>query len=133
MDDLARELTLRGRRQAERIAAWLKKRLSPSTRILVSPSVRTRQTAQHLIEDFQIVAELAPGASPFIVLESAGWDRPATGCTVIVGHQPYLGEVVGTLLQCPTVHIGKGALWWLRRRENDGRISVRAVIEPKLV
>ena len=43
--DLERTLTTKGERQAQRMAEWLNQRLAHSTRILVSPAVRTQQTA----------------------------------------------------------------------------------------
>jgi len=47
-EDLARKLTSKGERQAERMAEWLNRRLSHSTRILVSPAVRCQETAKAL-------------------------------------------------------------------------------------
>ena len=45
LDDLDRPLTPKGERQAQRMAEWLNHRLAHSTRILVSPALRTQQTA----------------------------------------------------------------------------------------
>jgi len=53
-DDLARELTKKGHRQAERMAKWLKPRLEGDWRILVSPSKRTLQTVAPLNHDFAV-------------------------------------------------------------------------------
>ena len=47
-DDLARALTPKGERQAERMAEWLNRRLAHSTRTLVSPALRCQQTAKAL-------------------------------------------------------------------------------------
>jgi phosphohistidine phosphatase len=41
-------LTAKGERQAQRMAEWLNQRLAHSTRILVSPALRTQQTAKAL-------------------------------------------------------------------------------------
>ena len=46
--DSARELTDKGRKQADLVAAWLKPRLPKNTRIIVSPTQRTQQTASAL-------------------------------------------------------------------------------------
>ena len=43
--DLARQLTIKGRRQAKDMAGWLRARLPKQTRIIVSPAQRARQTA----------------------------------------------------------------------------------------
>ncbi|WP_204271061.1 histidine phosphatase family protein, partial [Escherichia coli] len=45
-DDLQRALTPKGERQARRMAAWLNHRLPATTRVLVSPALRCRQTAE---------------------------------------------------------------------------------------
>ena len=42
--DMARRLTLKGLRQAQDVAGWLRPRLAKHTRIIVSPAQRTRQT-----------------------------------------------------------------------------------------
>jgi phosphohistidine phosphatase len=62
-DDLERALTPKGERQAQRMADWLNQRLAHSTRILVSPSLRTQQTAKALDKSFKTLPALAPAAS----------------------------------------------------------------------
>jgi hypothetical protein len=47
-DDLGRALTERGRKQAERMAAWLGPRLPATTRIIASPALRCQQTVAAL-------------------------------------------------------------------------------------
>lgn len=69
--DLARRLTSKGERQAERMAAWLNQRLSESTRVLVSPAQRTQQTAQALQRPFKTVATIDPQASVDDLLAAA--------------------------------------------------------------
>ena len=97
LPDLARELTGRGRKQASRMADWLTPRLPPDVRILASPAVRTRQTAQALGREVEIDESLAPGASAEAVLAAAGWPD-AVHPVLIVGHQPTLGRVAARLL-----------------------------------
>lgn len=124
-DDLARPLTPKGERQAARMAEWLNQRLAQSTRVLVSPAVRTQQTAQALGRPFRTVAALAPGAEVQAVLRAARWpDSPEP--VLVVGHQPVLGLVAAQLLagvEQPW-SIKKGAAWWLRQRERDGSRAV---------
>jgi phosphohistidine phosphatase len=43
-DDMARRLTVRGEKQAKRMAGWLDRQLPHNTRILVSPAIRSEQT-----------------------------------------------------------------------------------------
>ena len=47
-DDLSRQLTVKGEKQAVRIATWLDRHLPKGVRILVSPARRTEQTAKAL-------------------------------------------------------------------------------------
>jgi phosphohistidine phosphatase len=124
-DDLERELTAKGRRQAERMAEWLDERLPDSARILVSPAARTMQTVEPLRRRFKTLPALAPERSVDDLLAAAEW--PAAGDTVlIVGHQPTLGMAAARLL-CGADQawsVKKGTVWWLARRERDGIVEV---------
>lgn len=124
-DDLERELTSKGRRQAERMAQWLDQRLPDSARVLVSPAARTQQTVAPLGRRFKTVPALAPERSVDDLLAAAGW--PAADETVlVVGHQPTLGMVAARLL-CGADQawsVKKGAVWWLERRERKGQVQV---------
>lgn len=133
--DIDRELTAKGRRQANHMAAWLKPRLPDDIRILVSPARRTQQTAAALGLDFSTLEEIAPGASPYEVLEAAGWPNGGQN-VLIVGHQPTLGEVASRLLQSamPSQSIKKGAVWWFTARHGDARdIVLRAMLSPDIM
>lgn len=124
-DDLERELTKKGRRQAERMAEWLQARLPPTARILVSPAARTQQTALPLARQFATVDALAPERGVDELLHAAGWPE-AGGTVLVVGHQPTLGMVAARLL-CGSEQawpVKKGAVWWLERRERGGRVEV---------
>lgn len=124
-DDLQRPLTPKGERQAARMAEWLNHRLAQSTRVLVSPAVRTQQTAKALDRSFKTVAGLQPGADVSALLQAARW--PDGGEPVlIVGHQPTLGLLAARLLAGvdQAWPIRKGAVWWLRRRERNGQAQV---------
>jgi phosphohistidine phosphatase len=119
-DDLERALTPKGERQAARMAEWLNQRLAESTRILVSPAVRTQQTAQALGRPFRTVPALAPDADVEAVLRAARWPQ-ASEPVLIIGHQPVLGQVAARLLTGldQAWSVKKGAVWWLRQRERD--------------
>ncbi len=131
--DLERELTGRGRKQASRVADWLNPRLPPDIRILASPALRTRQTAQALGREYEIEPALAPGASTDAVLAAVGWPDAAYP-VLIVGHQPTLGQVALRLLAGldGDLSVKKGGVWWFQSRERDGRLQVvlRAVAGP---
>jgi len=132
-EDLARKLTPKGERQAERMAEWLNRRLSHSTRILVSPAVRCQETAKALGRKFRTVEALAPGASAQAVLDVARWPE-ADGAMLIVGHQPTLGLAASQALigVAQPWSIKKGAVWWIRHRPRDDedRVVLQAVQSP---
>lgn len=135
--DLARQLTPRGRKQAQTVAKWLKSHLEADTVVLVSPAARTIETVQALTDQYRVVPEIAPGADPSAVLAAAGWPRGVAATVVVVGHQPTLGLVAADLVagQRTEWTIKKGGLWWLsgRERNGNGQVVVRAVIAPDLV
>lgn len=127
-DDLVRALTPRGEREAARMGAWLDRTLPEGARILSSPARRCEQTALALGRKFRMVPELAPGASVEALLAAARWPG-ARQPVVVVGHQPTLGQTVASLLgiaegTCP---VRKGAVWWLRAREREGRLQAVVV------
>lgn len=131
--DLARTLTTKGERQAERMAHWLNQRLPESTRILVSPAQRTQQTAMALGRSFKTVPSLNPHASVDDLLAAARWPR-SRDAVLIVGHQPTLGLLAARLLtgQDQPWSVRKGAVWWLRSREREGghQVTLQAVQAP---
>ncbi|MBI5255712.1 MAG: phosphohistidine phosphatase SixA [Burkholderiales bacterium] len=123
-DDLARPLTSRGIKQAQRMAEWLNRFLPESTRVLVSPALRTRQTADALGRKYRTLDALAPGASASQLLAAARWPDSREP-VLVVGHQPTLGQTAAYLmagadaLQAPAWGVRKGAAWWLRHRVRD--------------
>ena len=132
-DDLARRLTAKGERQAERMAAWLNRRLPQTTRIVVSPAKRAQQTAKALDRGFKTVGSIAPGASVDDVLAAARWPDAAEP-VLVVGHQPALGAVAARLVAGLDAEwpMKKAAVWWLRLREraDEEGMLVQAVQSP---
>lgn len=122
LDDLNRALTPKGERQAAKMAQWIKEHLpatAPATlRILVSPAVRTQQTARALGWPFDIVKEFAPGTMPAALLDIAAKRIPlqTDGQVLIVGHQPTLGALAAHLItgQPGNLSVRKGGVLWLR-------------------
>jgi len=135
-DDLERYLTPRGEKQAKRMAAWLDRQLPDGAKVVASPAVRAVQTAHALERKVKITPALAPLASADQLLELVQWPH-AKGCTLVVGHQPTLGQVVARLvgLQESECAVKKGSLWWLRYRERDGvgQTVVVTVQAPELL
>ncbi|TCS38462.1 phosphohistidine phosphatase SixA [Paucimonas lemoignei] len=135
--DEGRVLTAKGIRQAQKMARWLERNQPSRCRILVSPTVRTVQTAQALERKFKICSEIAPDATPQALLAAANWPD-AKEPVLLVGHQPTLGQAAALILT-GTVQdwtVRKANVWWLARRERDGGdidTILKAVVSPELV
>ena len=91
--DAERELTPRGEKQALRMAQWLERQLPEST--------RDGQAEQ--------------------LLNLVHWPAQKTP-TLLVGHQPWLGQILALALSVPEsgLSVRKGSVWWLRSRQRDG-------------
>ena len=141
--DLDRELSPLGHQQASQAAEWFRKHAAPrlgpeanpaELRILVSPSVRTRQTAAHFCQDennIQLCMPLYENASPREILDILGWPD-ITLPALIVGHQPQIGIFADYLLP-GTPHpesFRKGALWWLRLEPGQKSAQLVDLMEP---
>lgn len=127
-DEMQRELTPRGEKQAARMAAWLNRGLPKGARIWVSPARRAEQTAQALGRKYKLRPELAPGASASQLLQMVQWPDANTK-VLVVGHQPMLGQAVAQLIGLQTMDctIKKGALWWLRKRQREASAPAMVV------
>ena len=132
--DRERVLTAKGLKQAEKMAAWLKPRLTADARILVSPATRTQQTAAALALDFNTLEALAPGASVQSLLQAAGWPD-AEGMTLVIGHQPTLGMAAAFAMSGRIDYwsVKKAAVWWIISRMRDGEQQsvLRSVMSPE--
>jgi phosphohistidine phosphatase len=129
--DLERKLTTKGKKQAKRVAAWLREWLPEDAVVLASPARRAQQTAEALTKSFQTVPELAPDASAQKVLSAAGWPHGA-GAVVVVGHQPTLGRAAALALTGAPADwsVKKAAVWWLSFDEQGKETALRAVTSP---
>ena len=134
--DMERPLTAKGRSQAKTVAAWLNMHLPAEARILVSPALRTLQTADALEREYLVVQDLAPGEDATHVLNAAGWPD-AKGTVLVVGHQPTLGETASLLLfgQAQGMSIKKGGVVWLtnRVRGEMPQTVLKAAMTPELL
>lgn len=133
LPDLGRALTEKGQRQAEHMAKFLSGRLPQNTRILVSPAIRAQQTAAALTPQFITAPNLGVHATPETAIATAGWPM-AGGAVLLVGHQPWMGELAALLMTGHTDFwsVKKGAVWWFSRREREGDFQtvLRLVIAP---
>ncbi|HET9664515.1 MAG TPA: histidine phosphatase family protein [Burkholderiales bacterium] len=131
--DEARRLTAKGRKQAERMAAWLGKRLPEHYVVLASPARRAQETAHALARKVETRVELGTLSTPQAILEIAKWPD-AEQTVVVVGHQPTLGQAAALALTGSVAdwNVRKAAVWWLARRDRE-KPFVRAVMGPDLL
>lgn len=134
--DMDRPLSDKGCKQARKMAGFLLPKLPKDVRILVSPALRTQQTALALGLPFQTEPLLAPDASVEDILQAVDWPN-GDGCTVVVGHQPTLGMLAARLLASSDVGVSikKGAVWWMtaRRHEAGTAASLRWAMSAQLL
>lgn len=135
-EDLKRRLTERGERQARLMGAWIREHQPKDLRIIVSPSIRTQQTAQALKLPYETHRKIGPDACVSELIAATGWPD-AAGSVLVVGHQPSLGRLASLLLagQEADWSIKKGALWWLsnRLRRGETQTVLRAMLPVELL
>jgi phosphohistidine phosphatase len=134
MPDALRPLTPKGERQSRRVAQWLNQHLPDNARVLVSPTLRTRQTAEALGRKTRTLPDLGPDGSVEGLLTATRWPD-SKEAVLVVGHQPTLGLAAAYLLAgvAQPWSVRKGALWWLRRRERALGVEVvlHTVVGPE--
>jgi len=137
LPDLKRKLTKRGEKQAQRTAEWLSQNAPKDLRILVSPAVRCKQTAQALGLPFETDKRLGTDGDVSSLLAAIGWpDGGDKGvghkAVLVVGHQPTLGQTAALLLSGAEANwtIKKSALWWFtnRTRRGESQTVLSAVV-----
>ena len=99
--DAERPLSDEGRREARAAAQWLKAQGLVPDRMLVSPSVRTRQTAEAVVAELGAlrsireeagIYEASPGDLAALADRQAGVDR-----LMLVGHNPGLEQLAALM------------------------------------
>ena len=135
--DMQRALTQKGQRQAADMAKWLKPQLPKASILQCSPALRAFQTAE-AIQDvgksckININQALKPDASLNTVLANIAQFNSCK-CLVLVGHQPWLGQLAAHLLgismagHAKDLPIKKGAIWWLRLNKTLDKAREEAV------
>ena len=135
--DRQRALTQKGQRQAADMAKWLKPQLPKASILQCSPALRAFQTAEALHHvnkscKININQALKPDASLNTVLANIAQFNSCK-CLVLVGHQPWLGQLAAHLLgismteHAKDLPIKKGAIWWLRLNKTLDKAREEAV------
>lgn len=123
-DDLMRELSAQGRKQAAKMAAQLRNKLPENYELWVSQALRSQQTAKYLGAPTLMLPEINPDVdaihiAPLLLAQ----DEQAT--IVVVGHQPWIGELCAFFLNQNWQNhaywsVKKGAFWWFEGTVDDG-------------
>ncbi len=141
--DIDRRLTSKGEQDAAKIARWLHDVLPNDCHILTSPAMRCLQTVHALSAiknalpfNIQVLDALKVDATPQAMLDLI-MGQEAQPFTLIVGHQPNLGEVICHLIGMDAAHcaVKKGAVWWIKTRGQNAEIQhyLYALQQPALL
>jgi phosphohistidine phosphatase len=126
MSDSERPLTDAGRAHAQRLATALPARGANIQRLFVSPTIRTRQTAEPLVSAWGLSGEavveadeLAPDGKPRKVAKRVN-KQPAT-IVGLVGHRPDLNELAAWLIgdKLAQIALDKGGVALIRLPDNE--------------
>jgi phosphohistidine phosphatase len=143
-DDDLRPLTPKGVKAFKRAAKGLRRLDLEPARIVTSPAVRTRRTAELFadgigfdrkrIEDMRELHHAIAPAKALAALARGFRKRPPR-CMALVGHEPWLGEFLSLLvagdtragfefdkggaclIEAPSLAKGKGRLLWLMTQD----------------
>lgn len=138
--DGARPLTQRGRVRCQAVLARLRPLDLQGSRLLSSPLLRARQTADLVVEAGLAAAveearALAPGADPLPLLAAASGTGSAAGAGGrwwLVGHEPDLGDLACHLIGAPlgSITLRKAGIALLARG-GQGRWCLQLLLAPR--
>lgn len=142
--DSERPLTGKGRRQLRRSAAAMKRMKLRFDLVLSSPYVRARETAEIVVEELDLKKRLRLSDTlkcenePESMIVEIGRLKPAPKNLLLVGHEPYLSELVSRLVSGNgglAMDFKKGGLCKLEMEKLDGRVVARLLwlLTPKVM
>ena len=137
-DDASRELTEAGERKLKKIVKGLRRMPVDFDRILTSPWRRATQTAillQPLCDEPPLSTDLL-AQSPKSELMALIAEMNET--TAVVGHEPWLGELIAWLAFGDTRHgdalqLKKGGVVWMEGSCVPGGMTLRALLPPSTI
>jgi phosphohistidine phosphatase len=136
--DGARELTDEGIQKLKQAVKGMRQLDISFDRIVSSPWVRARETAERLEPLCDATPEItdlliqSPRAELLALIAERGED------TAVVGHEPWLGELVAWLAFGDTRHgealvLKKAGVVWLEGTAVPGGMQVRALLPPSIL
>ncbi len=138
LDDASRQLTDEGEKQLKRVVRGMRRLEIGFDRILTSPWARAARTAEMLepvCKAEPIATELlcAPPRSELLAQIAELGEN-----TAVVGHEPWLTELVAWLAFGDTRHgdafvLKKAGVFWLEGSAIPGGMSIKALLPPKLL
>lgn len=142
--DADRELTDDGVRKLRRVARGLRALGWRFDRVLTSPWQRAAQTAELLApvrRHAPVATELLcdrPRAELLALIAEAGASASDPARIAVVGHQPWLGELLAWLAFGDPRHghafeLRKGGVAWLDGSAVPGGMTIRGFVPPRLV
>jgi phosphohistidine phosphatase len=117
--DADRPLTPKGKQRLWRVAEAMQEMELELDAIIASPFLRAAQTAEIVAEAFEMQKKLSraehltPNGNPKLLLEHIAQMKPAPKDVLLVGHEPYLSQLIGLLVAGNTnvlIDLKKGAL-----------------------
>jgi phosphohistidine phosphatase len=143
-DDAARELTPDGERKFKRAVQGLRELGWCFDRILTSPWRRALATAELLgpvTDGSTIVTDLLcdkPRPELFALIAETAGAHTKLHATAVVGHEPWLSELVAWLAfgdprHGEAIDLKKGGMVWLQGSAVPGGMMIRALLTPKIL
>ncbi|HET9625298.1 MAG TPA: histidine phosphatase family protein [Kofleriaceae bacterium] len=138
LDDRERELTPEGRAKLYRVVAGLKAIDVRFDRVLTSPWKRALHTARAMSALARAAIETTPWLAQAPRPELLAQIAEHGETTAVIGHEPWLGELVGLLAfgdarLGDAIAIKKCGVVWLEGTATPGGMQIRAVLPPKLL
>jgi phosphohistidine phosphatase len=143
-DDAGRPLTTAGERRFKGVVRGLRKLGWRFDRVLTSPWLRAARTAELLAPisaEAPVRTDLlvqTPRADLVSLIAASSTLAKKRRATAVVGHEPWLGELVAWLVFGDTRHahamvLKKGGVVWLDGTPTPGGMMLRAHLPPRVL
>ena len=143
-DDAERRLTGEGERKFRKVVSGFRELDVSFARVLTSPWLRARRTAELLSPvsdsdpiETDLLAKTPSDELLALLAEMTGPPEQA-GLTAVVGHEPWLGELIAWLVfgdrkLGDSITLKKGSIAWLVGSAVPGGMELRALLPPKML